>query len=344
MRGAEKSASLFLIMVTKVFQLLLLLSPICFGANINVDMFDMIFFRTGIIALFMASLIDKPKREMPQSISYLILSLLGLCLVNLFIHTFSPTVLMNFQNLFLATVGFYIVYCYLDTERNIKKFILIAGLINLVFFISQRLGFDPIFDKKVWQEDGGFLGNKQRMMTYFALITPFLNLWLLIGAVVLGLYTKQYVIFIPVFIVLFMRTKNRREKIGLGIIGLLSIIALRNHIWYSLTYRFNTAWKPTLDLFFDRPLIGYGLGERPIKDLEVLGNSYLQFIMGVGILGAVWFGWVFKKLWKAIISDVSIISLALIMVIEYPIEILRLWYLVIAIIVMFLIKTERGKI
>ena len=100
---------------------------------------------------------------------------------------------------------------------------------------------------------------------------------------------------------------------------------------------------PALQLFFDRPLIGYGLGVKLIPNLEVLGNSYLQFIMGVGILGAVWFGYVFRLIYKKFILNSAIISLALIMLVEYALEIPRLWILVIAIITMFLIKQKGDK-
>ncbi len=329
-------------MVTKVFQLLLLISPIAVGADINLEMFDIIFFRTGIIALFMASLIDKPQREMPQDIKWIILSLLGLCIINVFINTFSPTVLMNFQNLFLGVVGFYIVYTYFDKTQDIRPYILWAGVINLLLFIGQRIGFDPVFDKRVSYagEEGAFLGNKQRLMTYFALITPFVYRPLLLLMLALGIFTRQYIIFIPVMLVLYATSRKVAEKLGVLILFLLTVVWLKNNLWQSLSFRFNIAWKPALQLFFDRPLIGYGLGNRIILDLEVLGNSYLQFIVGVGIAGLVWFGYVFKKFWKAIIFDVAILSLALLMFIEYVLEIPRLWYLVIGIITMFLIKQK----
>lgn len=332
-------------MVTKIFQLLLLISPIAVGANVNPEMFDMIFFRIGIIVLFAASLLDNPKREMPKHIKWAILSLLGLCLANVFINTFAPTVMMNFQNLFLAVVGFYIVYIYWDEKQNIRKYILWAGLINLLFFICQQLKFDPVFDIQTYAgEEGAFLGNKQRMMTYFALLTPFLWTPLLMVSLLLGLYTKQIIIFIPIAVMLLMKAKSKREKISIGIITFLMLILLKDKILYALSFRFNTAWKPALQLFFDRPLLGYGLGIRPIPDLEVLGNSYLQFIMGVGILGAVWFGYIFRSIYKKIRNNtesIALISLAMVMFVEYVCEIPRLWFTIIAILTMFLIKQNK---
>lgn len=332
-------------MVTKIFKLLLLISPIATGIRVAPEMFDMILFRLGIISLFMASLIDKSRREIPQTIKSIILGLMGLMFMNIFINTFDPRVMMQTQNLFWAILGVYIVYAYWDEKQVAKNYILFAGLINLAFFISQRLGFDPVFEIKTYLgEEGAFLGNKQRLMTYFALITPFLNIWLLIVALILGLYTKQYVIFIPIAIMLYLKTKTKKEKAGVAIVILFSLIAAREHIQQALLFRFNVAWKPALSLFFDKPLLGYGIGIRAIENLEVLGNSYFQFIFGVGILGMVWFGYIFKKLWKQILRNPAILSLALVMLIEYPLEIPRLWFTIIAIIAFFIIKEKEREL
>lgn len=308
------------------------------------DMFDIIFFRTGIIALFAASLIDKPERAMPDYVNKIIFGLLGIVMVNLFIHNFTPMVLHTQMNLFLATAGMYIVYQYWDGKKSMKKYILWAGLINLLFFISQRIGFDPIWDIPVYKgEEGAFLGNKPRLMTYFALITPFLWTPLLIISLMFGLYTKQIIIFAPIAIVLFMKAKSRRQKIGLSIIILLAVVLLKDKIYQALAFRFNMAWKPVLTEFFNRPLIGFGLGVRPIPELEVVGNSYLQFVIGVGLMGVIWLGYVFKNVYKKLdnsIESIALISLLIIMTVEYPVEITRLWYLIIGIIVMWLIKND----
>ncbi len=331
-------------MVTLIFKLLLLISPIVIGANVNQDMLDMIFFRMGIIVLFMASFLDKPKREIPQNIIYLILSLLGLCLANIFIHTFQPVALMNFQNLFLGILGICVLYKYLDEKQNLIKYVLWAGLINLLLFISQSIGFDPIFDKRPdVLEAGGFLGNKSRLLTYLALITPFLWTPLLIISVILGIYTQQFVIFIPVIICLWSKIKNKREHIGFWIAVLLAMIVCNHKIIYSLSFRFHEAWKPALYVFFKQPLVGIGLGARVEPNLEFLGNSYLQFIVGVGILGAVWFGYAFKFLFKTLAistESIALASLAIIMLIEYPIEMPRLWFTIIFIVLMFLIRQK----
>ncbi len=333
-------------MVTRIFQLLLLVSPVGIGTDINMDMFDLIFFRTGIIILFLSSLIDKPKRELPGYITKVVLGLFGLVIWNLFVHTFDPKILATSMDLFLAFIGFYIVYIYYDEKQSLRKYILWAGAINLLLFISQKIGFDPVWDKHPIYNglEGAFFGNKMRLITYFALLTPFLPLWLLPLSIGLGLYTHQYIIFIPVVVMLFMLMKTKRTKIGFGIVCILAGIFVRQSILNSLAFRFNMAWKQTLVIFFKQPFIGLGLGVQPIYGLDVIANSYLQFISGVGILGAVWYGYVFYNLRDTIAFNkytLPLISLILIMSLEYAIEIMRYWYLIIGILIIALIKGVR---
>ena len=330
-------------LVTKVFQLLLLLSPICVGADVDMDMFDLIFFRTGIIVLFMASLLDKPKRSMPEYINKIVFGLLGLCIFNIFVHSFAPAVMACTMNLFLGIAGIYIIYTYLDEKANLLKYIFIAGVINLLFFAGQVLGFDPVFDKIPLNSAplaGSFLGNSARLGVYFALIAPFISAWLIPVAIFIGLLCSQYTIFIPVALLLLMKARSRRLKIALVFLVLLSVFILRTHILTSIQVRID-AISLALKYFFDRPLIGFGLGNIVDQKLNFFSTSYIRFLIGAGIFGLVWMGYAFKSIYKSIGNNresLAFITLLLIASIEYPFELTRLWYLIIAIIIMFLIK------
>jgi hypothetical protein len=307
-------------------------------------MLDLILFRTGVIGLFMVSLIDKPKRQIPQDILQIVLSLFTIAIINIFIHTFAPVTMMGFQNLCLGIIGFCIVYIYWDEKQDIRRYILYAGLINLLFFIGQRFGFNPAFNKMPFTgEEGGLLGNKQRLMTYFTLLTPFLPMPFLIISFVLGIFTKQYIIFIPIALMLFAKRKMPFGRLIIALSTLIALYILRGRLFASLAYRFNNAWSPALTAFFKQCLIGFGLGARVLPDMEVIGSSYLQFIFSVGIIGAAWIGYVFKTIYKKISfnrESVAFMTLTLVMTVEYPLEILRLWFLVIAILTMFLIKQK----
>jgi hypothetical protein len=249
------------------------------------------------------------------------------------------------MNLFLAIIGFYTVYVYLDIKQDLKKFILIAGGINLCFFLCQKAGFDPVFEKipqNCPKLAGAFFGNNPRIADYFALLIPFLSPILLPLSLVVLFISRQFVILIPLLVILFMKLKNNKLRVISVLILILSAIFMRRHIIRSLNTRFDI-WAPALKAFFDRPLIGYGLGMRVIPNLDALFNSYLSFIIGVGVLGLVWFGYVFKSIYKKIKNNresIAFITLALLMFLEYPVEITRLWFLIIAILISFIIKAE----
>jgi len=336
-------------MVTKIFQLLLLIAPIAISADINMDIFDLIFFRTSVIILFMASLFDNQRRQIPDYVKKIIMGLLGLCLFNMFNHSFGSIVLANTMNTFLAVLAFLIIYIYYDETKNIKKFILGAALINLIFFIIQKIGYDPIFDKSNYgMIEGGFFGNAARLANYLTLIIPFIPYILIPLVVIFGLFVKQYVVFIPVFIILFVKFKLLKIRIIIIACILLLSFLLRNHFIESFRVRFQDAWFPVLQAFFDRPLIGCGLGINPVpgSNLGVILNSYIQFIIGVGIYGVIWFGYVFKMIYKEITLKrltIPFITLILLMLVEYPIEMMRLWFLIIAIFVMQLLKSNREE-
>jgi len=334
-----------LLNVTRVFQGLLLLSPICVGAMIDMDMFDIIFFRIGVAVLFMASLFDYPKRVFPYDLKKILFTLLALCLWNTCNSAFANPQIGNFLNIFLAVYVFYMVYCYWDKSKSFKKYILIAVGINAGFLIIQKLGFDPIWDIPVYKgQEGALLGNGPRFATYFALVLPLLPTYLtLILGVVFVKLTNQYAIFIPLAVILIFKPKSISGRMIIGLMVLTGMVLLRERLFQSLVFRFNMAWKPILCEFFNKPLLGFGLGQRGIPELEVVGSSYLQFIVSVGVLGVVWFGYVFKSIYKKIRNNpesIALVSLALLMTVEYPIEIRRLWFTIIAILTMFLIKSE----
>lgn len=318
--------------VTKIFRALLFLSPIVVAANINMDIFDLIFFRTGVMVLFMASLLDIPKREMPSWVNKIVFFLLGLCLFNLFNFQFAQTILANTFNLFIGVLGFYLVYRYCDADIDLKKPIAWAFIINLILYTAQRFGIDPVYDHI---SEGGFMGNAARMGIYSALITPFLPFMLIIAGVVLMFFIKQYTILIPIVIGLFLKAKSKKNKVLIIIGACIAGLILKKHIISEFAIRINELWIPILDIYFDKPLLGIGFGQNHVvgPNIGVYLNSYLQFIVGVGILGLVWFIYTFKVIHKEIKLNFALLTLGLVMCIEYPIEIPRFWFLIIAILV-----------
>src|SRR3990167_9809539 len=182
---------------------------------------------------------------MPKELRQVIFALLGLALVNLFIHTFAPMILHISMNLFLSILGFCVVYICWDEKLSLKTPLLIAAGINLVFFLGQKMGFDPVWDILPYKgQEGAFLGNQPRLMTYFSLVTSLLPLYLLPISVALGIFTKQNIIFIPVIITLILRVKSTKAKIVIGCCFIIAVLFLYKSVIASLLFRLNLAWMP----------------------------------------------------------------------------------------------------
>ena len=73
----------------------------------------------------------------------------------------------------------------------------------------------------------------------------------------------------------------------------------------------------------------------------------MPFIYGLGILGLVWIGYVIKDFVKRFdlsIESIAVLGFLVISLIEYPIEIPRLWFTIIFILVSWTIKQTEVKI
>ena len=91
-------------MIDKLFKLILLISPIAYGVNINLTHFDLRFFQIGTIALFVASLFDKPKRDL-TILKIPIALLLGLVVINSFWHKYQPLDIRCVEDLFFGIIA-----------------------------------------------------------------------------------------------------------------------------------------------------------------------------------------------------------------------------------------------
>ncbi len=152
-------------MVDKILKLLLLLSPICYTTNISLQVFDLIFFRLGIMLLFCASLFDKPKRDINLALP--IFSILGLCIYNLFIHGFNQIILTYTFNVFLFLLAINIIVNYASNPKEFYKWIKYAAAINIVVFLIQELGYNPIINTSI--DTGGIMGNAPRLAAYLSI-------------------------------------------------------------------------------------------------------------------------------------------------------------------------------
>lgn len=341
-------------MVDKLLKLLLLLSPIAYTTGISLGLFDVVFFRLGMIALFCASLFDKPKRNIKLALP--IALILGLCVFNLFTHGFNQVIFSYTFNMFLALLGLSIIVNYASPLKEFSKWIVGAILINIFVFIMQKFGFNPILNSSI--ENGGIMGNAPRLAGYLTITLPILfsfSLWFIPLIFLLSLILKEYVLLGVGIVYLFMKFKNRVIRLSLIGISVSGIILLHNEIICSLITTRWILWKPTLEMIFNHPLNGFGLGlfqnlsnqfiNSKGYQVDYAMNSYLEFILGAGLTGLVLIVLGIRKFIKSFdfsIEAFGVLALLFLACLEYPLEIPRLWITIIFIIGMFIIK--KGKV
>ena len=336
-------------MVDKIFKLLLLLSPIVFTTGILIDKFSVMFFHFGVIGLFMASLLDSPKRK-PIPIKREIVLFLALCFFNIAIHSFKIPSIGIFINLFLFCLSLNIVYQHMKEPKEYYKYIIIAAGINIFVYLAQRfyfnfLPFAPIVKVQGVIEWGGILGTAPNMANYLAVITPiiFSTLWILIPIMVILLNQ-----FIPIIIFMLMAIERFRFSKRLlvyisGILFLLFLGIFHKHIIESIDLRLFRVYKPVITEIFKAPFIGHGLGVCYIQFGTTVFNSFLPFIYDVGFSALVWLGYTFykaKSFFNWSIPSLSMVALLVTSNLDSPIEIPRLWFTIIFIIAAFFFPKE----
>ncbi len=336
-------------MVDKLLKLLLLLSPIAYTTGILLTVFDLIFFRLGVIGLFCASLFDKPKRNVNLAIP--IALVLGLCVFNLFSHSFNPIIFSYTINIFLALLSLSIIVNYASPLKEFTKWIVGAVLINISVFIVQKFGFNPILNNST--ENGGIMGNAPRLASYLTIISPVLfsySLAFIPLLLIVSLALKELTLLAIFPIYLFLRFKNKIVRSIIVGVLLLGAILLHRQIIFSLIHTRWLIWKPTLEAIFNHPLNGYGLGmfstlsqKVGMYQVDYAMNSYLEFIFGAGLIGVVLIGLGIKKFIEHFdfsSESLSVLALLILALLEYPFEIPKLWFTIIAIVGFFIIKTK----
>lgn len=331
-------------MVNKVLKFLLLVSPLAYMANISLRSFSIRFFHLGVIALVIAALLDTPVRKLAGK--KLIAGLLGIGLINILLHRMNVVVMGNVLNIFFGIIALVIIICFCKEPRDYYKYIIGAGVISMVVWGFQQIGFNPILNSSPASEMGGLMGNAPRLATYLAAILPFMPVGLFLLCIGIAVWAKEYTLLIIATVILFLKSKTIATKILIGSVAFGGMMFLHQSIIKSFLSRIEI-WKEVLTGFFVQPIAGYGLGVFPYK-VEVAPNidatifsSLLQFIVCAGLLGAVWLWFVlkaYKKNFTLGANSLAILSLLILSLVEYPFEIPRLWFTELAIIGFFIIN------
>jgi hypothetical protein len=282
----------------------------------------------------------------------------GIGLVNLFLNNFNPIILTSFINFSFAIIAISIIAIYADDIKSFTKWIVYAGLINIFVLIVQKCGFNFVLNDSTTTfgagEHGGIMGNAPQLGNYLALTLPFAIEFSWIVAIVYLIccfVIKEYTIFLIALVIFCLKFKKLKIPLLTGIL-ILSVIIYKD-ILNSLQIRWQV-WKPTIEVILQRYWIGYGLGtfssvsNQFIKSpyqVDFAFNSYLQFVFGVGLAGAIWLIVLVRKLIKEFsLSTIglAVLSLGILSLLEYPFEIPRLWITICVIIGIYIAQTKEA--
>lgn len=340
-------------MIDKFLRFFLLVSPIAYTTGISLNLFDIMFFRLGSMMLFCASLFDKPKRNI--NLATPIALIMGLCLFNLSAHAFNPITFSYTVNMFLALLSLSIIVNYASPLKEFSKWIVGAALINIFVLIIQKFGFNPFFSHN--PEEGGLMGNAPRLASYLTIVLPVLfnySIVFILLIFVVAIVLKEYTLLGVGIIYLFLRFKNKVVRSIIVGVSLSAIALLHHQLIFSLVRVRWVVWKPTLEAIFNHPLNGYGLGLFSNLSSQVVGikgylvenafNSYFDFVFGAGLLGLVLIGLGIKgfvKHFDLSIESLSVLALLILCFSESPLEIPKLWFTIIAVIGLFIIKANK---
>ena len=334
-------------MIDLLLKIILLVSPLAYCVNLSLDNFDFLLFRIGIMCLFFVSTFSEPVRIINKKyLWYPITSLFTICLLNLFWNKFNPISVSNTTNLFFGILAIYIITRYVNKPKEIYSFIVLAVLINIFIFIFQKFGYNPILNTSFPDEVGANLGSAPRFAMWLGLICPILFSYsklffplivlIAIGATELSLLGIAVLVFI-------VMTKNKLYKLLLGVGLIIGILIFHKQLLASCNVRIDF-WRNTIEYIVKRPLLGYGLGIG-LKD-SGFANIFIQLCFQLGILGFAWLQyWIYqvKHKFNTSIESLCLISFLLLSLIEYPIEIPRLWFYIISIISFFIIHINKEE-
>ena len=289
------------------------------------------------ILLFISALYDTPKRDF--KIKKLMSLFLGICIFSVVVNGFEIRNISALINIFIGCVDVIILAVY---SENLKKCLnwLIVGLgINTLFMITQMFGFTQFAAEKIGQykEFGGIIGNAPRFAAFIALCLPFVSVWYIIPALILGILLKEASIFVSILVILvYQLVKQMKYKtlafVSIGVLGLIGFF--HSYILQAFSIRL-TVWKTLLENLFQRPLIGFGLGFFDIADY---GFSIMQWLYGVGILGIGFIVICLKRM------EWYMVPLLFLCIVEYPFEIPRLYPLIIFVIAYYAINQREERL
>lgn len=340
-RGEDKISSLpYFKMTDRILKAILFFIPIAYYPNIAPLKFELLFFQISSILLFMACLIDTPKRQF--NIGKPVVIYLAICLFSVIINNYDLWSMTVLFNIFLGCIDIFIIITYAQDLQRCFRWLGYGIILNSIVYIWQLFGYHPIMAQV--GHYGGLVGNAPRFSFLIALAIPFLPLWYLLPLFILGIFLKKTCVFFSIACVIAYKLyksdwRKLPVKVSYSLFFISIVTALlifRDKFLYSFNYRLSF-WKDAITYILQSPVKGYGLGNfKP----EHTFNSFLQWIHGVGLLGAGFIGFIAFIIIRLKKIKWYLLPLIFLCTMEYVFEVPRLWFLIICIIAYYAIEIK----
>ncbi len=269
------------------------------GFSGSASLLQLQFFQYGVVMLFLTALFEKPKRLFQDRYFGL---LLFICIWNVI---FYPKTILNFHNIFLGFLLYYLVVSYAKDIRSILKVIVVVAILNTIFAVLQFYDIHLIYRKT--PEIIGLMNFKTQLGIYQALampicysFNPYLSIIPLIGLLLSKSLTSLFVAIAGM--VWLLRKKifwlaGSSYPCWIFAFSCIGLICIKS--FHKLSLRFDV-WLPTLKMMFgsiEKFIYGYGVGV--FKYTYPIPNSgmnmqydnpyslYLGVTYALGILGII---------------------------------------------------------
>lgn len=254
----------------------------------SISLVQLQFFQYGTIILFMTALFTKPQRLFQDKWFGVLLSI---CILSVYFH---PKTIVNFSNVFLGFLLYYLVVSYMKNSKSIFWVIAAVAAMNTAWAILQFFNIHLIY--RPTNEIIGLMSYKSQLGIYQALAVPLcyvLNPWLSIIPLTGLLLSKSATSIIPMFIGMCYLLRNKifsfkSMPILLFLISCLAIFGGR--MFYKLSLRFDV-WVETLKMISQKLIYGHGVGVFQYIDKKTEYtdpySTYLEVAYVLGLFGLI---------------------------------------------------------
>lgn len=351
--------------IERMLYAILFFCPVIYLVGTPLGRLDVIFFQVSSLVLIVSWLNIYAAFEFLTP--FVVLIFAGVA--SLFLSGFNLGVTVNVINLFFfCTTVMVIREGILSGIFNSKQMIimlLLASGGNIAVLFCQKVGLPyPIEDYP--GDEGGLMGNAPRLAGLLTILAPFaykycrpLFFLYAIASLFLGEIVLCFVCLLTIALNVPKWTRHIQYYIVV-LVGAAYVIFNHAHIMQSLTLRY-VIWKPTIEVILQKPLFGYGLGVFPLVANQIFSSqnvtfynnraaencfsSFLNVLFSFGIVGGLA---LISYIWreasfrldndKAVLT--SLAALFILCIVEYPLEIPRLWMTIAVVVAIFLVKPK----